>query len=90
MPPFCVGAIRHSIVRTRSGMSKWTPWSRSIASSAVVCIQARSASVPRSVRAGSASRTATASATLAPDPAICSARADCSAVIRASSSTPHA
>ena len=89
MPPDWVGAIMHSRSSTGSGTSKWVPFSAVIAASAVSCIQAFRAAVPRSLRDGSASSTATASSTVAPWPAIVAATDSCSATIRASSSTPH-
>ncbi len=89
MPPFSDGAIMHSIVFICSGMSKCTPSTAAIASSAVACIHSRSASLPCRTRDGSLSSLAIASAMVAPGPAISFTIRSCSAAIRASSSSPH-
>ena len=78
-----------SMARTRGSRVKYFPSSAAMASSAVRCIHSRSASVPCSWFAGSAFSTAIASEMVAPEPAISPAMASCSAVIRASASTPH-
>ena len=59
--------MRHSRVRIGSGTSKKAE-AASIAASAVSCIHSTSASVPRSLRAGSAFKRSTASATVTPGP----------------------
>lgn len=78
-----------SIVRTRGSRVKYLPSRAEMASSAVRCIQSRSASVPWIRLAGSAFSWAIASATVAEEPAISLARASCSAAIAARDSTPH-
>ena len=66
MPPSWVGAMRHSMRRTGSGMSKWTPASSSTVRSASSCIQSRNASLPSMNRAGSSSSSCAASAMVPP------------------------
>ena len=78
----------HSRRRISVGMSKCDFPSSSIARSLVSCIHFFRASVPCSLRAGSPSRKAMASWTLAPG-LISLAMASCSATMRLSSSMPH-
>src|SRR3954447_24623922 len=61
MPPSDVGAIRHSIRRIGSGMSKCTSAISLSVRSASSCIHAANASLPTMRRAGSASSASTAS-----------------------------
>ena len=90
MPPSWVGAIRHSIRRTGSGMSKWVSAMSARVRSARSCIQSRKLSAPSIRRAGSLSMWATASAIVAPSPARVAEIASISVSMRCSSSQPHA